>query len=49
MEKEEKYKNEIELACKLIKDSDALLITCGAGFSVDSGMPDYYGDEGFWK
>jgi NAD-dependent SIR2 family protein deacetylase len=46
---ENNYEYEIELACNLIKNSTALLITAGAGFSVDSGIPDYYGDEGFWK
>jgi NAD-dependent SIR2 family protein deacetylase len=29
--------------------SDALLVTAGAGMGVDSGMPDFRGDAGFWK
>lgn len=28
---------------------DALLITAGAGMGVDSGLPDFRGDEGFWR
>ncbi|MEA3352646.1 MAG: Sir2 family NAD-dependent protein deacetylase [Campylobacterota bacterium] len=34
---------------QLIKDSDAVLITAGAGMGVDSGLPDFRGNEGFWK
>jgi NAD-dependent SIR2 family protein deacetylase len=29
--------------------ADALLITAGAGMGVDSGLPDFRGNEGFWK
>jgi len=29
--------------------ADALLITAGAGMGVDSGLPDFRGDEGFWR
>ncbi len=29
--------------------AEALIITAGAGMSVDSGLPDYRGKEGFWK
>lgn len=36
-------------AAKLIKDADALLITAGAGIGVDSGLPDFRGDKGFWN
>lgn len=32
-----------------IKESDAILITAGAGMGVDSGLPDFRGNEGFWK
>ena len=34
---------------KLIEDSEAILITAGAGMGVDSGLPDFRGNEGFWK
>ncbi|MFW6307353.1 MAG: SIR2 family NAD-dependent protein deacylase [Campylobacterales bacterium] len=30
-------------------NSSAILITAGAGMGVDSGLPDFRGDEGFWK
>jgi NAD-dependent SIR2 family protein deacetylase len=29
--------------------ADALVITAGAGMGVDSGLPDFRGDEGFWR
>lgn len=32
-----------------ITGADALLITAGAGMGVDSGLPDFRGDEGFWR
>jgi len=36
-------------AAYAIRDADALLITAGAGMGVDSGLPDFRGNEGFWK
>ncbi len=33
----------------LLKEADCLLITVGAGMSVDSGLPAYRTPEGFWK
>ncbi len=38
-----------EQAAKLIASADGLLITAGAGMGVDSGLPDFRGQEGFWK
>jgi NAD-dependent SIR2 family protein deacetylase len=32
-----------------ISDADALLIGAGAGMGVDSGLPDFRGNAGFWK
>jgi NAD-dependent SIR2 family protein deacetylase len=32
-----------------IKEADGLLITAGAGMGVDSGLPDFRGDRGFWR
>lgn len=32
-----------------VADCDALLITAGAGMGVDSGLPDFRGNEGFWR
>ncbi|MFM2199906.1 MAG: NAD-dependent protein deacetylase, family [Verrucomicrobiota bacterium] len=39
----------IESARKALAEADALLITAGAGMSVDSGLPDFRGNEGFWR
>ncbi|MBN1251946.1 MAG: hypothetical protein JXR51_06300 [Bacteroidales bacterium] len=39
----------IKLAAEAIKNSDALLITAGAGIGVDSGLPDFRGNSGFWR
>lgn len=40
---------EILKAQNAIKHADAVLILAGAGISVDSGLPDFRGNEGFWK
>lgn len=39
----------IEKAAKFLKEANSILITAGAGMSVDSGLPDFRGNEGFWK
>jgi len=39
----------IKKAAEAIKNSDALFITAGAGIGVDSGLPDFRGNSGFWK
>ena len=36
-------------AKEIIKNADAIVITAGAGMGVDSGLPDFRGDQGFWK
>jgi NAD-dependent SIR2 family protein deacetylase len=36
-------------AANAIKSAQNLLITAGAGMGVDSGLPDFRGDEGFWR
>jgi NAD-dependent SIR2 family protein deacetylase len=36
-------------AAHLIYKADAVLITAGAGMGVDSGLPDFRGDKGFWN
>ena len=40
---------ELQKAHQLLSECDALLITAGAGMGVDSGLPDFRGNEGFWK
>ncbi len=39
----------LEKIHQIIQDSEALLITAGAGMGVDSGLPDFRGNEGFWR
>ena len=36
-------------AAKVLYDADAVLVTAGAGIGVDSGLPDFRGNNGFWK
>jgi NAD-dependent SIR2 family protein deacetylase len=38
----------IERAAAALDGATALLVTTGAGMGVDSGLPDFRGDEGFW-
>jgi NAD-dependent SIR2 family protein deacetylase len=42
-------KTALRHAADAIVSADALLIAAGAGMGVDSGLPDFRGDEGFWK
>jgi len=39
----------IQQAADLLAQADALIIAAGAGIGVDSGLPDFRGDDGFWK
>ena len=39
----------LRAAAELIADADALIIAAGAGMGVDSGLPDFRGNEGFWR
>ena len=36
-------------AADLIHEADALVIAAGAGMGVDSGLPDFRGNDGFWQ
>ncbi len=36
-------------AAEAIMGAGALVITAGAGMGVDSGLPDFRGDKGFWR
>ena len=36
-------------AAELIAQADALVIAAGAGMGVDSGLPDFRGNAGFWN
>ena len=39
----------IERAAEAVNGAGALLVTAGAGMGVDSGLPDFRGNEGFWR
>lgn len=39
----------VKAAAGLIAQADALVIAAGAGIGVDSGLPDFRGNAGFWK
>ena len=41
--------NTILQARQVLEEAQALLITAGAGMGVDSGLPDFRGNEGFWN
>ena len=36
-------------AAHLVQNAKALVIAAGAGMGIDSGLPDFRGDEGFWR
>jgi NAD-dependent SIR2 family protein deacetylase len=36
-------------AAKVIRSAKAMVVTSGAGMGVDSGLPDFRGDQGFWN
>ncbi|MBF0422523.1 MAG: NAD-dependent deacetylase [Magnetococcales bacterium] len=36
-------------AAGLLAEAEALMITAGAGMGVDSGLPDFRGNDGFWR
>ncbi|MFA9218040.1 MAG: NAD-dependent deacetylase [Sphingomonadaceae bacterium] len=39
----------LEHAADLLDQADALVICAGAGMGVDSGLPDFRGNQGFWQ
>ncbi|ADR19159.1 SIR2 family NAD-dependent protein deacylase [Calditerrivibrio nitroreducens] len=39
----------IKIAADEIKKADIFVFTAGAGIGVDSGLPDFRGDRGFWR
>ncbi|GJI89901.1 SIR2 family NAD-dependent protein deacylase [Duganella hordei] len=39
----------LEQAADLVRQADALIVCAGAGMGVDSGLPDFRGNDGFWK
>ena len=43
------HHEQLTQAVEAIASADALLIGAGAGMGVDSGLPDFRGDGGFWR
>jgi NAD-dependent SIR2 family protein deacetylase len=41
--------SEIEQAAAMIAEADGLLICAGSGMGMDSGLPDFRGEEGLWE
>lgn len=39
----------LQRAADALASAEALLVGAGAGMGVDSGLPDFRGDQGFWK
>ena len=44
-----KNEENLQRAAEAVRDAGALLVCAGAGMGVDSGLPDFRGDKGFWK
>jgi len=40
---------DLDRAAEAVAAADMMLIGAGAGMGVDSGLPDFRGDQGFWK
>lgn len=38
-----------ERAASIVKEAEVFIITAGAGMGVDSGLPDFRGEHGFWN
>jgi NAD-dependent SIR2 family protein deacetylase len=41
-------RHQIERASRAIREAGPIVITAGAGMGVDSGLPDFRGDGGWW-
>jgi NAD-dependent SIR2 family protein deacetylase len=39
----------LERAAQAVRDASFLVVAAGAGMGVDSGLPDFRGNEGFWR
>lgn len=40
---------QFQQGAEVLREARALVITAGAGMGVDSGLPDFRGDSGFWR
>ena len=43
------HESDLQHAAEIIAGADALVIAAGAGMGVDSGLPDFRGNDGFWN
>ncbi|AJE04880.1 SIR2 family NAD-dependent protein deacylase [Geobacter pickeringii] len=43
------FEERFHAAAEAVRRAGAIVITAGAGMGVDSGLPDFRGDAGFWK
>lgn len=43
------FEKKLAQAAEWIRSADGILICAGAGMGVDSGLPDFRGNSGFWK
>lgn len=41
--------SQLAKAAAAIRNAEVLIVTAGAGMGVDSGLPDFRGDHGFWN
>jgi NAD-dependent SIR2 family protein deacetylase len=39
----------LKIATEWLRNADGVLITAGSGMGVDSGLPDFRGENGFWR
>jgi NAD-dependent SIR2 family protein deacetylase len=39
----------LENVIRVVQEAEVFIITAGAGMGVDSGLPDFRGDHGFWQ
>ncbi|HKJ04261.1 MAG TPA: Sir2 family NAD-dependent protein deacetylase [Geopsychrobacteraceae bacterium] len=42
-------REDLQKAAEAIRNASTIIITSGAGMGVDSGLPDFRGDQGFWN
>jgi NAD-dependent SIR2 family protein deacetylase len=40
---------QFQQAAEVLREAQALIVAAGAGMGVDSGLPDFRGDSGFWR
>lgn len=43
------HSDRFEKAAEAIRSAKSMIVTSGAGMGVDSGLPDFRGDQGFWN